>query len=282
MNSQARVKIIDPYFKQDGRQSSARAEYATTFPVNGVWLRSISDKKKISIRKFSVYPETNYFHIAFITKIGTSDKGFRAAAVWNNGRDTFDLLHDVADQFNRWYAEQKEAAASDTVLNFRLKETILSASVDTKVEIVFPLESQKLLNQVPYRIQNPDYDPTKPEGAGNPKTIYAINPDSQFRPDVVDPKTGTVVYSVDAGDENLFANVWDRQRLFMHASFSHARNHFVCEMNETFIMMEKDFNYNAAQFDIWFSLDGRKPFILHNDNYMFELAFTAKENEFKR
>ena len=69
----------------------------------------------------------------------------------------------------------------------------------------------------------------------------------------------------------------------MHASFSQARNNYVCGMDDVFTVgMEKDFNYNAAQFDVWFSRDGATPFKLNNDNFMFELQFTSKEQEFKR
>ena len=269
MNSQARVKIIDPYFRKDGARSASRWDYAMEFPVNNRWLRSISDRKKISIRKFSVYPITNYFYI-FANSDGAD---FVGKAVWSPGTSTFDFLETITGQMNDWL----EGIDPNAKVNFRLSskgELVIATQTNIKIEI--PIDSRRLLNQVIYTVP---IDPSNPDGPRR----YAIDPNDKYPPSGLDHTNGNYIYLLGPGIHPLYVNVWDRQRIYMHASFSQARNNYVCEMNETFINgMEKDFNYNAAQFDVWFSRDGKTPFKLNNDNFMFELQFTAKEQEFKR
>jgi hypothetical protein len=133
-------------------------------------------------------------------------------------------------------------------------------------KISFGINEQRLLNQ---RIYMNPADPTK----------YAIDPDNRYPPDEIDEDSGIITFDIPNTQipRILFQYVWDRQQLFMHATFSPARNWYVAEMNETYQFAEKDYAFDGAQFDVWFSLDGRVPFVLHNDDYMFELQFDTGE-----
>ena len=265
MNSQARVKIIDPYFRKDGARSGSRWEYAVEFPVNNRWLRSISDRKKISIRKFSVYPETNYVEVWAVL----SDTDILIArAVWPTNGDVYSMLGTIEDQINTWLDTK---VPGRSIMFYLSRSGVLAVKSTVDMEIHFTAGARSLMNQILYE------DPVS--------GLFAIDPNDPYPPDFIDPTNGRFGYNLeeDKGIRTIFKNVWDRVILYMHASFSQASNNYVCEMDETFIHgMEKDFNYNAAQFDIWFSRDGKTPFKLHNDNFMFELQFTAKEKEFNR
>ena len=154
MNSQARVKIIDPYFRRDGVRSASRSEYAMEFPVNNRWLRSISDRKKISIRKFSVYPENNYFRVYFGVTIGTTNHVMEAVSIWAREEDTIDLITDIRMKFNDWYYDlpgiPPSPARPEYALDLVLVDGRLVATSMIKMIITFTTDSQKLLNQVPY------------------------------------------------------------------------------------------------------------------------------------
>ena len=301
--SQASVRIIDQYFDRrestyvdgrivsssdyDGSQSAARHNFARTFESNPLWTANLSTRKRISIRKFNVYPETNYFDVKFEVHHGGEVLEFWASSIWDPYMNTMDLISDVRRKFNDWYKDTLKPAVippDERFIDLRMDGTRMFAVTAVEIVIRFTVDSQRLLNQVPYMITNPDYDPDKEEGPGNRKLIYAADPNNPVKGHDVDPESGTITFAMgyETGTydyADLFGNVWDRQRLYMHGSFSQARNHFVCEAGETFWVMNKDFNYNSTRFDVWFSLDGRTPFILHNDNYMFELGFTAEEDD---
>ena len=136
MNSQARVKIIDPYFRKDGVRSASRSEYAMEFPVNNRWLRSISDRKKISIRKFSVYPWTNYVEVWAV--LSETDI-IIARAVWPTNGDAYSMLGAIEDQINTWLEGKINTYSDDAVVSmdnpFQPKRVVVTCVCDTTLEL---------------------------------------------------------------------------------------------------------------------------------------------------
>lgn len=71
-------------------------------------------------------------------------------------------------------------------------------------------------------------------------------------------------------------NVWDRQALEIHASFSNSKNRFIALNGDFYQSRNMIFNarngFNA--FDVWFSTDGTHRLILRDDiHFIFQLTF---------
>ena len=243
MSKPRKIAVVEPYFKSMGEHSYTRSDYATSFRVNYQWLKFGEQSKKLAINKFSVFPENYYFtsdaHLFYYNKqyhaysIVTANISGNLNSILVEAFE--DLNHQLVDAIKLDHPNYKEKI----ILRFYLEKNTLSAKSLYEGRIGFEADAQKLLNQKAlYPRLSFDFDDTRP-----------------------DEKI------------ELFTNVWDRERLFLHASFSEANKNYVCEMNESFVFLNKEFKCESHLFDIWFSVDGEHPFPLYHENYLFELAF---------
>ena len=250
MSKPRNIAVVEPYFKSMGEHSYTRPDYATSFRVNYQWLKFGEQNKKLAINKFSVFPENHYF--TSNARVNYNNKPYDAYSIVTaeTGDNMHSILVKVFQDLNHQLLDAIKAADpyyNDDVfiLKFYLENNTLSARSLFGGRIGFGANAQKLLNQE----KTPDV------------VLIPLEYENEHGLIVVDEKI------------ELFKNVWDRERLFLHASFSEANKHYVCEMNESFIFLNKEFVCDSHLFDIWFTDDGEHPFPLYHENYLFELAF---------
>ena len=178
-------------------------------------------------------------------------------------------------------------------------------SLKGKVDIVIDVERNILKSPVPFAIR---FDNTTEDG---------VNPDewNQFYDDMGfttpaqrasgkwDPNASYITYmSVKASnyDEIVnkanisipshfksnkgvmkISNVWDRKRLFLHASFANASpNNYLCSSDDP------QYNYpnttrivtGGGNYELWFSLDGVKAIRIHYAEIFVDLTFILNAN----
>jgi hypothetical protein len=68
-------------------------------------------------------------------------------------------------------------------------------------------------------------------------------------------------------------HIWDRVQLFLHTSFSEAKNHYICDNNESYHNLTINDSMNDCRFDIPFSPHDENLTTLEIDFLMLELTF---------
>ena len=249
MSKPRKIAVVEPYFKSMGEHSYTRPDYATSFRVNYQWLKFGEQNKKLAINKFSVFPETYYFSADVSLIYPVKEHRVYSTVMAERGDSIHTTLVKVFEDLNHQLVEAIKSELPNytetMVLKFYLENNILSARCKYGGFIRFGENAQKMLNQK----ETSEY------------VSFALEYDAGEHGIIYDEKI------------ELFHGVWDREKLFLHASFSEANKYYVCEMNESFIFLNKEFVCDSHLFDIWFSVNGENPFQLYHENYLFELAF---------
>ena len=250
MSKPTKIAVVEPYFKSMGEHSYTRPDYATSFRVNYQWLKFGDENKKLAINKFSVFP-VNYYFTTGVT-VNYKDKLYEVESLVmldknNNMDDVLDCaFDDLNEQLHDEIQKDHEDFDDTKLLKFWFANGTFSVRAKYDTVFWFKPNALKVLNQK----------------------------------DVSETKWFEMTGSINKVE--LFHGVWDRERLFLHASFSSAYKHYVCEMNESFIFLNKEFVCDSHLFDIWFSVDGEHPFPLYHENYLFELAFMHGKQKFNK
>ena len=76
-------------------------------------------------------------------------------------------------------------------------------------------------------------------------------------------------------------NVWNRETLYVHSSFSNSQHHYLCLSNEFWDRPSKLFygNVNDNAFYIYFSTDGVNKIVPYYANKLIELSFVLRTQE---
>ena len=76
-----------------------------------------------------------------------------------------------------------------------------------------------------------------------------------------------------------FSNVWSRRPLFVHASFSNSKKHYLCRTGDFWFKPSKYYydNINQNNFEIFFTTDGTNRIIPYDAVKIIELCFILKQ-----
>jgi hypothetical protein len=70
-----------------------------------------------------------------------------------------------------------------------------------------------------------------------------------------------------------FKDVWGVDNLYFHSSLSDNHFGYVCRANKKYNKLSKCFPVKDIEFDIWFTIDGKKLFVPEIEMLLLELSF---------
>ena len=93
-------------------------------------------------------------------------------------------------------------------------------------------------------------------------------------PENFEPESIGVIYG-----ELTLNNVWDREPLYVHASFSNSKKHYLCRTGDFWFKPSKYYydNINQNNFNVFFTTDGTHRIIPYSAVKIVELCFILKQ-----
>ena len=221
-----------------------------------------SQDKSIAPRRVKITPSAHQFRLCI------SYKDSQGQEHSNNNFFLVDILQgNTTQEILNYIREQSICNDNGTVYELR------SLYDKTTGLLIFQGFNITNLQFVDFRIMCPSYD----DYAGFWKFLNQIDePFNDLKRNEnyqLDSMMYVQIYSLN--------NVWNRETLYVHSSFSNSQHHYLCLSNEFWDRPSKLFygNVNDNAFYIYFSTDGVNKIVPYYANKLIELSFVLRTQE---
>ena len=221
-----------------------------------------SQDKSIAPRRIQVSPSSHQFRLCI---------SYKDAALQVHSTNTYFLVDVLQDNTTQEILNfiRENSVCQDGETTFALR------SLYDKMtgELSFMAYDITNMQQVDFRFMCPSFD----DYAGFWMFLNQINVpfaniqlDQNYTQNSLDY---TMMYSI--------SNVWNRETLYVHSSFSNSQHHYLCLSNEFWEKPSKLFygNVNDNAFYIYFTTDGVNKIIPYYANKLLELSFVLRTNQ---
>lgn len=262
LNKKATKIAIEEIFTKNevvNNEYDSSVGYRFNYPTR--WLADPSQNKMIGIRRLKIIPAAYYIVLRITAKIFDKTTTLRSVPLVRDftimsENKTEEILNKICSEFT-WKTTYDDPTIKN--INYYLAYT-------------YNYED----NSVKFYIKS-DYteDPDKTfkftigTGANNPDT-------EKFLKFMNQPVNTINIANLNTyTDYKTFHNVWDRNDLYFHASFSTSKRQYIGINNDFYMAPNKLFSFptNTSEFTIRFTTDGIKNILPLYSNFIIELIF---------
>lgn len=257
-NNASKRVFEEAYFNDDmadNRANVSTKSYSLRVPE--MFATNLSQEKAISPRRVSCVPNAHVFRCS-VHYYDLYDSYLNESEMQSFDFTSMNLLEEILSSL----VEQTKIKTDDNEYSLHYEYTKNTSSLS-----IYATHND---NGVKFCFSCPTYkDYQELWGLFNQTSFpFGIENDSLYMEDSLDPI-----------DILHLTNVWSRENLFVHSSFSSSKYHYMCRTNDFFNKPTKYYydNINNNEFEIYFTTDGINKVIPYDSVKIIELAFILRQ-----
>lgn len=239
-----------------------------SMPVNGVYRLNVpqmfannpSQEKAMSPRRVMCEPKPHYFSMRVVY---TNDNGDDITPSYSRYKITSETTLEEMLVYIESHASCKTDSNDTYAIRFDCDKLTGNLSI-------YALKNSS--DMVPFRFSCRHYKGYKEfwdflNQTGNPFFINENNPDNYNE------------NSMAATSSITLSNVWSREPLYVHSTFSNSKKHYLCRTGDFWFKPSKYYydNINQNDFEIFFTTDGSHRIVPHDAVKVIEICFILRQ-----